>query len=174
MQDCTVVYADLVGSTSSSLSNIDTVLKLVQQEPHALYFNTWGDAFIAVFDSAVAAVTFALSLRDEIRMFDWRTNGHAKPPQLRTAIAVGPVGWRPAALRDLSVPEGGVLVEAARIEPTTSPSEVRVTEAVRKLAGDEYFFYEDIGEVALPKQAGHVRLSSAHRSEERVAIKGLL
>ncbi len=170
MTDSTVVLADLVSSTKSSLSSIDEVLDLVGQKPKAQYFNTWGDAFVAVFDGAENAVRYALTLRDELRMFDWGSIGHCCPPLLRTAIAVGPLGWRPSTLGDRTVPEGGAFVEAARIEPITGPGEVRVTDAVRKLAGGQEFFYEDIGRLKLPKGSGFVHLNRAYWSKEKAAV----
>ena len=64
------------------------LLKLLNVAPadSPRYTNTWGDAFVAVFDSATTAAEYALDISEGLRTYDWRSVGLIRPPMLRVAI----------------------------------------------------------------------------------------
>lgn len=172
MADCTVVLADLSKSTVYKIQSIAQILKTIGVEPNeqSIFADTWGDAFVAVFQSAHAALMYGLDVRDVLRFHDWRAQGISHVPQLRIAIATGPLGWKDDKLQGRTVPEGEVLVKAARIEPIVSPGEVLVTDTVKNLAGETDFYFEDLGLRQLSKDYGSARLFRAFRNEEKDAV----
>lgn len=173
MPDRTVVFGDIVGSTVSPLSSIDKLLSIINVRPRteALYTNTWGDALVAVFDSAEVALTYALEIRDRLRHHDWRSIGIRRPPYLRLALDSGSVTWTMEDLQQRPVPTGLAFVTAARIEAGSSPGDVRVTQATRSLADSAEFFFEPLGRCPLPKNYGELDLFRAHWGWEGQAVQ---
>lgn len=170
----TVVLGDLHKSTSSKISSIIPLLRTIDidlDSQGALYTNTWGDAFVAVFDTAEKAVSFALKIRDNLRLHDWRSEDMRHTPLLRTALTSGQLNWVSYNnINDIKTPEGMPLVEVARIEPITNPGEVYVTNIVRELAGEMKFYFENIGQRSLPKDYGTLSLFRAYWGSEKDAI----
>ncbi len=93
MEDRTIVFADIKGSTnhlSRVPGGISGLLKEIGKLPaNTISTKTWGDAYFAVFASAHEAVRHALEVRDGLRFHDWRAVGVTRPPLLRIAIARG-------------------------------------------------------------------------------------
>ncbi len=175
MADQTVVLADLAGSASSAsrFSHITSLLETIgASHQEALFTDTWGDAFIAVFDSAADAVNYSLNLRDRLRYFDWRAVGLRRPPLLRLAVGTGETKWKHDEFQHRTVPEGEVLIEISRIEPVAFPGDIWVTDTVYDILKHQHdqFFFRDLGEHQLPKNYGIRRLYCVYRSAERPAI----
>jgi len=176
IKDKTVVFADMVKSTSSGFSHVNEILKRTGISPKdegAVFTDTWGDAFLAAFESSYQAVRFALGVRDKLCYFDWRAEGFARPPLLRIAIAVGSASWQHDPLQDRNAMIGRVFAEVARIEPISRPGAVFVADTVRNIVSttsDEFHFH-DHGELELPKGFGSRHLFVAYWAEEQQPVE---
>ncbi|MGD1046524.1 MAG: methyltransferase domain-containing protein [Bacteroidota bacterium] len=170
----TIVIGDLKGS-SAKMFNIIALLKIIGinlNKEDALAYNTSGDGFIIAFKTSEEALKFALKVRDSFRHHDWRAEDILSTPLLRIAISAGTILWEKnnKGTLDIQTAIGTPIVEAARIEPITNPGDVYVTNVVRELAGNQLFYFHDLGKRTLPKNFGEINLFRAHWLNEKDAI----
>jgi ubiquinone/menaquinone biosynthesis C-methylase UbiE len=176
MEDKSILFADLKGSTASKFSSISDILGEVKKLPaKAIDKNTWGDAYFAVFNSSEEAVRHALEVRDALRFHDWRAIGADSQPKLRIAIAMGPVSWKDDSIDNLRSKLTGLpFVDAARIEPVVTAGEVWVTSAVASNANKSHtpsFYFESLGDITLPKNFGTLPVFRAQWSKDSSWLK---
>jgi len=177
MTEATVVLADLVSSTRPgtppTASDVLRAIDIPSSVPvirERLYENTWGDAFVAAFGSADAALEFALDVRDLVRMHDWRGEGYPISPVFRMALDSGQVYSKQGAFGSPMDFTGENFVTVSRIEPVTWPGNIFITETVKNLAGRDRYYFQSLGMRELAKAYGSLTLFRAFRREEMTAV----
>jgi class 3 adenylate cyclase len=132
-----------------------------------LYDNSWGDAIIAIFDSAVLAAHFALDLQARLSIVPFAALG--LPDNLRPRIA-GDFGrtWQGFDFVRKEITFYGLHVtRAARLEPVTPPGAVYVTQAFAAAAGEDAgLACHYVGELVTPKNFGVLGAYRLHRNGE--------
>lgn len=142
-----------------------------------LYANTWGDAFMFVYDSAAASGEAALGIRDWLKRNPIRFEGMAAALGLRMGMHAGPVfeGHDPVANRPIYL--GSHINRAARIEPITEEGQIYVSRefaALAEVEGVTRFRCLPQGLADLPKGAGRIPVYRLERAvEEKQAEKYL-
>ncbi len=151
--------------------------KLQSYKDSAVIWNTWGDAIVAVYEKAEAAINMALAYRDVFKELDFEEFGIKK---LRPRIA-GNFGEFEMVFDQVSGKEnihGTMINLAARIEPVTLPGEIFVTKEFRDMACSSYdkidnVRFDDMGEIILPKNAGDIQLYRlCKKTEEKIKPTG--
>jgi class 3 adenylate cyclase len=139
-----------------------------------LYANTWGDAFMFVYDSAEACGEAALGIREWLRCNPVRFEGMPAALGLRIGMHAGPVfeGYDPVADRPIYL--GSHINRAARIEPITEEGQIFVSRefaALAEMEGVTRFRCLAQGLADLPKGAGRIpvyRLERAATDSEKL------
>jgi class 3 adenylate cyclase len=109
---------------------------------------TTGDGFLAVFNSAVAAVQCALAMADETADVGLR---------IRVGVHTGEIEFLPDDVRGIAVHT------AARVMAIAGPAEVLVSDLTRMLVGSEPIEFEDRGSHELKGLTEPVHLFAAVR-----------
>jgi len=132
--------------------------------------NTWGDGLYLVFDSAKAAGTYALALRDRMNAVDWAGRGLPAGMNVRIGLHCGP------AFEIFDPVIGGVgytgahVSRAARIEPVTPPGEVYASQPFAAMACYERapgMRCEYVGNMPMAKGYGQFVTYSVRRMRAR-------
>jgi len=122
--------------------------------------NTWGDGIFLVFDGLAPAARCALELQSELSKLDLRSLGLPVNLSLRLGLDAGAVfEVRDPILKSISF-TGNHINRTARLEPSTPPGEVYVTEAFAAhftLLGDNDLVCEYVGMMKTPKDYGRLR-----------------
>lgn len=124
-----------------------------------LYANTWGDAFLFVFETAEAAGTAGLGIRDWLWETPFQVEGMAVPLGLRIGMHAGPVFQGADPISNRPVFLGSHINRAARIEPITDEGQIFVSLEFAALAEMENvtaFRCVPQGIADLPKGAGRI------------------
>lgn len=160
-----ILFMDLAGW--SKLSTVQVTGYLQKALPkladrvkvfHATHQNTWGDALVTTFGSAVDAANCALDIRDFFRRAS-EAEGVPKGLTPRVSLHVGEVilAYNPLVNREDTFGEAVHL--AARLEPVTPHGQVYCTEefakSLKAVAGAGPVAHA-MGEVDLPKAFGRV------------------
>ena len=123
--------------------------------------SSWGDGVHVIFGSVLSAADCALQLQRRIADVDPESFGLSDPSGLRIACHVGPVFAAGDPIRGQSTFYGRHVTRTARLEPSTPPGRVYVTEAFAALltmeAGDR-FECEFIGQLKSAKDYGSFRM----------------
>ena len=150
---------------------------LKEYQDNAIFWNTWGDAIVAVYDKAEIAINMALIYRDAFRKINFTRLGLNKlRPRIAGNFGEFEILFDPALGKDNV--HGTTINQTARIEPITIPGEIFVSKTFRNEAMKTYDFkdicrFDDMGEVTLPKKAGKLYLYRLCRiSEERIRPVG--
>lgn len=135
-----------------------------------LYANTWGDAFLFVFDSARAAGNAALAIRRWVRDDPIRLGGMPLPLGLRIGMHAGPVfeGTDPISRRPFYL--GTHINRAARIEPIAEEGQIFVSREFAALSAFENvttFRCVAQGFADLPKGGGRIPVYRLEESGAR-------
>lgn len=144
--------------------------KLKAYKDSAIFWNTWGDAVVAVYDKAELAIKMALDYRDAFREVDFESyNIKALKPRIAGNFGEFEVIFDPALGKENV--HGTMINLAARIESITLPGEIFVTKEFKNMAVSSYDFqrncrFDDMGDVTLPKKAGEIQLFRLCRETE--------
>jgi class 3 adenylate cyclase len=93
--------------------------------PQPLLLETWGDAFYCVMPTALAALAYALALREVATTTDWKADLQLDEPlELRVSLHAGPVYQGKHPVTQGRTYFGAHVIRAARIEPITRPGHV--------------------------------------------------
>ena len=156
----TVLFTDIVGSTRLRSELGDEEADAVRREHDRRVrdvigahdgreVKALGDGFLAVFDSAGAAIACA---RDVQRAIDRQAHRGPVPVAVRVGIGAGDVAWEADDVF------GTPVVEAQRLCAAAGPGEILAADAVRLLAGTAAReALEDAGELTLRGLAHPVR-----------------
>jgi DNA-binding SARP family transcriptional activator len=165
----TIMFTDIVGSTQMRSELGDEDADAVRREHDRRLrdviaahggreVKALGDGFLAVFDSAGAAIACATGVQ---RTIDRQAHRGRVPVAVRVGMGAGDVAWESDDVF------GTPVVEAQRLCAAARPGEVLATDAVRLLAGSAARdAVEDAGEFSLrgiahPVRAWRVRWTSS-------------
>jgi len=166
----TILFTDIVGSTRMRTELGDEEADTVRREHDrrlrdvlAVHggreIKALGDGFLAVFDSAGAAIACA---GDVQRAIDRQTHRGPVPVAVRVGVGAGDVAWEADDVF------GTPVVEAQRLCARAAAGEILLTDAVRLLAGTAaQGALEDAGELSLPGIAQPLRAWRARWSVSR-------
>ena len=122
--------------------------------------NTWGDGLFVVFRELGAAARCALDIQSDLGALDWAALGLPPTLALRLGLDAGAVfEVQDPILKSLSF-TGGHINRTARLEPSTPPGEVYVTEpfaALFTLLRDPHMTCEYVGMMQAAKNFGRLR-----------------
>lgn len=151
--------------------------KLKTFQDNAIFWNTWGDAIVAVYDNAEMAINMPLVYRDAFREINFYKHGiHELKPRIAGNYGEFELLFDPALGKDNV--HGTTVNQTARIEPITIPGEIFVSKIFWQTAMQTYDFkdlcrFDDMGEVSLAKKAGKLNLYRLCRvSDERIKPVG--
>ncbi|MGI9415738.1 MAG: adenylate/guanylate cyclase domain-containing protein [Hyphomicrobiales bacterium] len=165
-----ILFGDVVGFSKLKEEDVpdfhDKFMKRISDTlktfgENVLYRNSWGDAIYVVFDDAVQAARFALSIQDIIEKMNYTPKGTNKTLSLRLGGHFGPIYQGRDQLCEVETYYGSHVTRAARIEPVTPPGKVYVTEpmaAALALSGSAEVECEYVGPVPLAKDYGEIRM----------------
>jgi class 3 adenylate cyclase len=134
-----LLFADFVGfskfTTDQSQQFVQRVLPLVasvinnfeEAGAHVAVRNTWGDGLFLVFDTALNAARFALTLQDQLALL---APAMSFPLKLRVALHYAPVLITHDPISQKLNAIGPGVSRAARLEPATAPGAVYASEAL--------------------------------------------
>jgi tetratricopeptide (TPR) repeat protein len=183
-----VIFTDLKGFSKLSEPEVkifysevlnDLSGKIKQYKKHALIWNTWGDALLAIFEDECHAVNLALAYRDFFNLYNFEAK-NIKKLIPRIAGHFGRFDIFDDPLLDSKNALGENINTTARIEPITRAGEIYVTEefklAVEKAPDKiDHIKFEEIGEIPLAKNFGkHSIFRLKHISEEEKIIDRIL
>ncbi len=146
--------------------------RLKKYQDNAVFWNTWGDAIVAVYDKAEMAINMALIYRDAFREIDFIKHGlHKLRPRIAGNYGEFVISFDPALGKDNV--HGTTVNQTARIEPVTTPGEIFVSNPFRRKAMETYDFselcrFDDMGEVNLAKKAGQLHLYRLCRMSDEI------
>ena len=161
----TVLFTDIVGSTRLRSELGDEEADAVRREHDRRVrevigahggreVKALGDGFLAVFDSAGAAIACS---RDVQRAIDRQSHRGPVPVAVRVGIGAGDVAWEADDVF------GTPVVEAQRLCAAAGPGEILAADAVRLLAGSAAReALDDAGELSLRGLAHPVRAWRVH------------
>jgi adenylate cyclase len=122
--------------------------------------NTWGDGLFVVFGALDAAARCALDIQSALAKLDWHSAGLPATLGLRLGLDAGAVfEVQDPILKSLSF-TGRHVSRTARLEPSTPPGEVYVTEpfaALFTLLQDKELICEYVGFMQAAKNYGRLR-----------------
>ncbi len=122
--------------------------------------NTWGDGIFLVFGDLGAAARCALELQSELSRLDLRALELPGSLGLRLGLDAGAVFEIRDPILKSTAFTGGHVMRTARLEPSTPPGEVYVTEALAALVTllePRDFTCEYVGMMKTPKNYGRLR-----------------
>jgi len=174
-----VIFSDLKGFSKLSEPELRTFYSEVMSElsvhlkpfiEKASVWNTWGDAFVAVFEYGCDAVEMALLYRDLLKEYKYEKVGISKLFP-RIAGHYGEFEFFEDPLLNRTNVLGTNINTTARIEPITRPGEVFVTrqfkEAIEQLPEKiTNIDFGELGEVVLAKNFGEREIFRLYRSTE--------
>ena len=165
-----ILFGDVVGFSKLKEEDVpdfhDKFMKRISDTlktfgKDVLYRNSWGDAIYVVFQDAVQAARFALSIQGIIEEMKYTPKGTSKTLRLRLGGHFGPIYQGRDQLCEVDTYYGSHVTRAARIEPVTPPGKVYVTEpmaAALVLSGNAEVECEYVGPVPLAKDYGEIRM----------------
>jgi len=165
-----ILFGDVVGFSKLKEEDVprfhDVFMARISKElktfsEHVLYRNSWGDAIYVVFDGAVEAARFSLSLQKVIDDMEFMPVGADVPLRLRLGGHFGPIYRGVDQLCEVETYYGSHVTRAARIEPVTPEGKVYVTEpmaAALALAAVGDIDCDYVGPVPLAKDYGEIRM----------------
>jgi adenylate cyclase len=122
--------------------------------------NTWGDGLFVVFSALDAAARCALEIQSALAKLDFQSVGLPTTLGLRLGLDAGAVfEVQDPILKSLSF-TGSHISRTARLEPSTPPGEVYVTEpfaALFTLLQDKELICEYVGFMQAAKNYGRLR-----------------
>jgi adenylate cyclase len=122
--------------------------------------NTWGDGLFVVFHELGAAARCALDIQSNLAALNWAALGLPTTLGLRLGLDAGAVfEVQDPVLKSLSF-AGSHINRTARLEPSTPPGEVYVTEpfaALFTLLQDQHITCEYVGMMQAAKNFGRLR-----------------
>jgi class 3 adenylate cyclase len=174
-----IIFSDLKGFSKLSEPELRTFYRDVMSElavhlkpfiDKASVWNTWGDAFVAVYENGRDAVELSLLFRDLLRDYKYEKAGISRLfPRIaghygEFEFFEDPLINRPNVL-------GTNVNTTARIEPITRPGEVFVTkqfkEAIEQLPEKILQVqFDELGEIELAKNFGEKEIYRLYRSSE--------
>lgn len=174
-----VIFSDLKGFSKLSEPELRIFYKevmpelSVQLKPYiekASVWNTWGDAFVAIFENGHDAVEMSLMYRDILKEYKYEKVGITKLFP-RIAGHYGEFDYFEDPLLNRPNVLGTNINTTARIEPITRPGEVFVTrqfkEAIEQLPVKiSNIDFDELGEVELAKNFGERDIYRLYRSNE--------
>lgn len=153
------------------LPAIADIIRPYQEDPDPMQaFNTWGDGMMAAFGNGEQAVRFMIDYRDFFRQFNFKA---LNIPQLTTRIA-GHFGhfhlYNDPIINQTNI-TGENVITSARIEPTTRPGEIYITQpfkdqAVTIHAIKTEFAFDNLGQFDLAKGFGQCELYRLRKQSE--------
>ena len=166
-------FSNLSGEHQMNLYN-EAILKPIASEVNLVEenisaFNTWGDAFFALFDSAQSACRFSLRMRDLFRE-DLCSRGLDFQLNIRIALHLGDIYQFSSYISAQEwFPLGEQLTLAARVEPVVRPGEIWVTEPVAydtAVRNAKDLAFDPLGTIELAKNHGQVKLLGLRRPDD--------
>lgn len=178
-----VIFTDLKGFSKLSEPEVkifysqilvDLSVKIKNFKNHALVWNTWGDALLAIFEDELNAVELAIAYRDFFNSYDFESK-NIKKLIPRIAGHFGRFDIFDDPLLDAKNALGENINTTARIEPITRAGEIYVTEefklSVEKAPNKiNNIKFEEIGEIPLAKNFGVHSIFRLKRIEEEEKI----
>lgn len=138
--------------------------------------NTWGDGLFVVFNELGAAALCALTIQSVLSELDFHSLGLPVTLGLRLGLDAGAVfEVRDPVLKSLSF-TGGHVSRTARLEPSTPPGEVYVTEpfaALFTLLDHKELTCEYVGMMKAAKDYGRLRTYLLRRRDYSVSSSGI-
>ncbi len=165
-----IIFGDVVGFSKLQEEDVprfhDIFMARISRElksfgERVLYRNSWGDAIYVVFDNAVDAARFSLSIQKIIDEMDFVPIGYDRALRLRLGAHFGPIYHGVDQLCEVETYYGSHVTRAARIEPVTPAGKVYVTEsmaAALALSGVDDIDGDYVGPVPLAKDYGEMRM----------------
>ncbi|MEI2397027.1 adenylate/guanylate cyclase domain-containing protein [Paenibacillus phytohabitans] len=174
-----VIFSDLKGFSKLSEPELRIFYKEVMPElsiqlkpliDRASVWNTWGDAFVAVFEYGRDAVEISLLYRNLLRDYKYENVGIKKLIP-RIAGHYGEFEYFQDTWLDRRNVLGTNINTTARIEPITRPGEVFVTkqfkEAIEQLPEKiTRVAFDELGEIELAKNFGEREIFRLYSSDE--------
>lgn len=117
------------------LGTIANVIESMEHRP--LCKNSWGDALYLVFERVSDAGVFGLKLSDLMAKKSSAMSAPAEPINFRIALHAGPVYSCFDSILERMTYVGTHVSRTARMEPTTPPEEIYVSEAFAAVAAAE-------------------------------------
>ncbi|HDR4562579.1 tetratricopeptide repeat-containing protein [Bacillus cereus] len=168
-----IVFSDLKGFSKMNEQEFknfyEHYLKLLVEsirsyKDKAIVWNTWGDAFIALFENGEDAVSLMLEYQNFFRK-------HKLSMTPRIAGHYGEVYiFEDPMLNNRKNAVGEHINRTARIEPVTFPGEIYITEdfvqAYKQFNEMEAVFFEDLGDVQLAKKFGEQHLHRLYSAKD--------
>ncbi len=177
-----IVYTDLKGFSQMEEQDFinfhENYLQLLYKKvkkyhSKAEVWNTWGDAFIAVFEKGIDAAELMIDYREFFQT-------HLKIIQPRIAGHYGSViVYEDPMLEGKKNAIGDEINKTARVEPVTFPGEIYVTNEFKKQLIEESedldVFFNPLGVVRLAKSYGEAELFRMYpANQERWNVTSLL
>ena len=165
-----IIFGDVVGFSKLQEEDVprfhDIFMARISKElksfgKRVLYRNSWGDAIYVVFENAVDAARFSLSIQKIIDAMDFVPIGYDRALKLRLGAHFGPIYHGVDQLCEVETYYGSHVTRAARIEPVTPAGKVYVTEsmaAALALSGVDDIDSDYVGPVPLAKDYGEIRM----------------
>lgn len=137
--------------------------QLKEFQEKAIFWNTWGDAIVAVYDNVETAINMTLTYRNAFRETNFLKHGIKKlRPRIAANYGEFEIIFDPALGKDNV--HGTTVNQTARIEPVTLPGEIFVSKIFWQMTLKTYEEYKEtcrfdnMGEVTLPKKAGKLHV----------------
>lgn len=178
-----VIFSDLKGFSKLTEPEIrifyqDIINSLAAEfkyyRDHALVWNTWGDAIVAVYDSGKIAVDFSFAYRNFFRRLDYDKLRISKlVPRIAAHFGEFELFDDPLLTRKNML--GTNINTTARIEPVTRAGEIFVTkqfkEAIEQLPEKvENINFGELGNVKLAKNFGEKEIYRLYQTGENEQI----
>ena len=186
----TILFADIKGFSKLDLRQkltlrevietelLDAIVREVERD-NIKHYNSWGDAYLILFNNVNAGVKAALTLRDQfLSRTNWTELGLPPTLNIRCSLHVGDV-----VIKDFENPIVGTKIQdvvgenidlTARIEPITPPGRVWATQQVYTLLPDnppDGVQFDPIGKLELAKGWGIRSLYDVRRvRDEKIDI----
>lgn len=174
-----IIFTDLKGFSKLSEPEIkifyneilqELAEKIIHLKEHALVWNTWGDALVAIFEDETKVIELIFSYRDFFKNYDFKTK-NIKPIFPRIAGHFGRFEIiEDALLGGVNNAFGQNINTTARIEPVTRPNEIYVTEdfkeRIEKSPNNININFDELGEIPLAKNFGTYNLFRVRKADE--------
>lgn len=174
-----IIFTDLKGFSKLSEPEIkifyneimqELAIKVIHLKEHALVWNTWGDALVAIFKDETKVIELIFLYRDFFKNYDFKTK-NIKPIFPRIAGHFGRFEIiEDALLGGVNNAFGQNINTTARIEPVTRPNEIYVTEdfkeRIEKSPNNIDINFDELGEIPLAKNFGKYNLFRVRKKDE--------
>lgn len=166
-----IIFSDLKGYSKLSEPELNTyyteiyqkvAVELKQEIDRAKVVNTWGDAFLLIFEDSDAALTWVFKYREFFQKLDFRKLG-IKPVSPRIAGHIGEFSYFDDPIIGRTNVIGTNINQTARIEPVTKAGEIYVSSKFKemveaRIVQEHSVIFDNLGVIPLAKNFGEIEV----------------